>query len=295
MNRLDFLRKGVTAAAGTLMTTIGLSGVLGTMLASAGELPPKSKTIGLQLYSLRDSMYTNVKSTLQEASRMGYTSLETVGYDNGKLYGMTPQEFRAICEELGMKVTSAHLGRSWDPAKESEIMEWWNTALDAQKEVGCKYVIQPSFPIGKTIPEIQAYCDYFNKVGKMAKDKGLQFGFHNHAGEFATIDDKVILEYMIENTDPELVTYELDVYWAQQGGVDPAEFIDKYAKRIGVLHIKDDSIIGESGTMDFEKIFAAASKNNIKDYYVEVERYTMPPINCVERSCEFLKVSEFVK
>lgn len=294
MNRFDFLRKGATTAAGALVAAVGLSGVMGAMLSSC-ETPPKAKVIGLQLYSVRDSISNNLQGTLEEVAKMGYNTLETAGYADGKLYGMAPADFRAECEKLGMTVTSAHLGRSWDPEKEAEIMEWWNTALDAQVAAGCKYAIQPSFPIGTTIPEIQAYCDYFNKVGKMAKDKGLKFGFHNHAGEFASIGDTVILEYMIQNTDPELVTYELDVYWAVKGGVDPAEFINKYANRIGVLHIKDESIIGESGTMDFQKIFEAAYKNNIKDFYVEVERYTMPPLNSVERSYDYLNVSPFVK
>lgn len=295
MNRLDFLRKGVTAAAGALVTTIGLSGVLGAALASCSDNPPKCKNIGLQLYSLRDSIDHNVVAALAEVSKMGYKTLETADYTDGKIYGMTPELFRAECEKLGMTVSSAHVGRSWNPEQEAEIMEWWNTALDTHKAVGCTYVIQPSFPIGKTIPEIQTYCDYFNRVGKMAKEKGLKFGFHNHAGEFAAIGDTVILEYMIANTDPELVTFELDVYWAQKGGVNPAEFIDKYAKRISVLHIKDESTIGESGTMDFEAIFNAANRNSIKDYYVEVERYTMPPSNCVQRSFDFLDTLECVK
>lgn len=295
MNRLEFLRKGLTSATGAIVATVGLTGILSSALAAINDTPPKGKVIGLQLYSLRDSMSTNSLATLREVSQMGYKTLETASYNDGKIYNMTPEVFRAECEKLGMKVTSAHVGHSWDPAKEAQIMKWWEVALDTHKAAGCTYVIQPSFPIGKTIPEIQAYCDYFNKVGKMARERGLKFGFHNHAGEFAKIDDKVILEYMIENTDPKFVTFELDVYWAQKGGVDPSEFIEKHAKRISVLHIKDESTIGESGTIDFEKIFNAAYKNKIRDFYVEVERYTMPPSNCVQRSHDFLNAADFVK
>lgn len=294
MNRLDFLRKGATTAASVLVTTIGLTGLLGA-ITGCEEKPAPSKVIGLQLYSLRDSMSTNAPATLQSIAEMGYKTLETASYSDGKLYNMSPEEFRAMVEKLGMTVTSAHVGHAWDPEKEQEIIAWWDQALDTHKAAGCRYVIQPSFPIGETIEDIKAYCDYFNRIGQMAKDKGMRFGFHNHAGEFVKIGDTTILDYMIENTDPELVTYELDVYWAVKGGVDPVAYINQYPTRIGLLHIKDESVIGESGTIDFEKIFQAAYANNIKEYYVEVERYTLPAENCVARSYDFLETSPFVK
>lgn len=295
MNRLEFMKKGAAVAATTVVASVGLAGVVSTLTGCSESKPVSDKIIGLQLYSLRDAMGQDVPGTLKKVADMGYKSLETAGYDNGKIYGYDPAEFRKMVEALGMTVTGAHLGRSYSEAEDAEAMAWWATALDAQKAAGCKYVIQASFPIGEKIEDIQLYCDYFNKVGKMARDRGMRFGFHNHAGEFAKIDDKVIFDYMIENTNPEDVFFELDVYWAVKGGVDPSAYITKYSGRFPVLHIKDESIIGESETIDFEPIFNAAYANGMKDYFVEVEQYTQPAENCVARSFDFLNVSPYVK
>lgn len=294
MNRLYFLKKGAATVASTLIAAVGMTGVL-TAMSACSETPPQCKRIGLQLYSLRDSMSQNVPSNLASVAQMGYKTLETAGYADGKLYGYEPAQFRTMVEDLGMKVESAHLGINYDPARDAEIMEWWNTALDAQAAVGCKYAIMPSFPIDTTLEGIKVYCDYFNRIGEMAKAKGLKFGFHNHAGEFAKIGDQVILDYMIANTDPDKVCYELDVYWAIKGGADPVAYINKYPDRITLLHIKDESTIGESETIDFAPIFEALYANNHTDFYVEVERYTLPPDNCVSRSFDFLNTSSCVK
>lgn len=293
MKRLDFLKRGATVASGAVIGVIGLSGASSALTScSTGS---DKKVVGLQLYSLRDAMGTDVPGTLKKVAEMGYKTLETAGYNEGKLYGYDPKEFRKMAEDLGMKVTGAHLGRNWEPENEVEIWAWWETAMKTQQEVGCKYAVMPWFPIGDDIQSVQTYCDYFNKVGEIANKYGIKFGFHNHAGEFEQRDGQVILDYLIANTDPNKVFIELDVYWANVGGVDPAGYIRKHKGRMPVLHIKDDSILGESGDLDFESIFNAAYESGMKDYFVEVERYTLPAENCVQRSFDFLEVSPFVK
>lgn len=292
MKRVDFLKRGAIAASGALLSVVGLGGSSALTSCSGGS---NKKVVGLQLYSLRDAMSTDVPGTLKKVAEMGYTTLETAGYSDGKLYGYTPEEFKVMCNNLGLTVSSAHLGYNYDAEKEAEVMAWWDLALDTQAKAGCKYAIMPSFPIGETIDSIQVYCDYFNKIGELANKKGIKFGFHNHAGEFEKRDGHVILDYMIANTDPDKVFYELDVYWANKAGVDPVEYIKKHKGRIPVLHIKDDSILGESGEIDFEAIFNAGYESGMKDYYVEVEHYTMPAENCVQRSFDFLNVSKCVK
>lgn len=294
MNRRQFMKRSAAVAAGTVVAASGLSGLLG-LSGCSSDKGKKGKIIGLQLYSLRDAMGQDVPGTLKLVSEMGYKSLETAGYGNGKLYGYAPAEFRKMCEDLGMKVTSSHVGRNYSKETEAEVMSWWDQALDTHAEAGCKYAIQAAFPIADNLDGIKLYCDYFNKVGVMANQRGMRFGFHNHAGEFKTVEDQVILDYMIANTTPTNVMYELDVYWATEGGVNPVDYIKKYKDRISVLHIKDDSVIGESGRIDFEPIFNAFYEAGHKDYYVEVERYTLPPENCVQRSYDFLDVSPFVK
>lgn len=292
MNRRDFLKKGAYATAGTLAGASLLSSMFGVTGCTPAAAAPK--VVGLQLYSLREAMGQDLPGTLKKVADMGYKSLETAGYDNGKLYGQTPSEFKKMVEGLGMAVTSAHVGRSYEAEKDAEIMEWWNVALDTQAEAGCRYAIQASFPIGETLDSIKVYSDYFNKVAEMAAKKGLKFGFHNHAREFEQRDGQVIEDYLIANSSDNMM-FELDVYWANKGGVNPVDYINKYGSKIPVLHIKDESIIGESGTIDFEPIFNAAYANNMKDYYVEVERYTLPAEVCVQKSFDYLDAAKFVK
>ena len=287
MDRREFLKRSVLLTAGA---------VVGSRLMAEGTFSKTPhKIVGLQLYSLRDAMKKDVPGTLKKTAKMGYQTLETAGYGDGKLYGYAPAEFRKMCEDLGMQVMGAHLGRSYTKETDAEVMDWWKQALDAQAEAGCSYAVQASYPIGEKLDDIKLYCDYFNQVGAEAKKRGLRFGFHNHAKEFEKREGEVIYDYMVANTDPTNVMFELDVYWASKGGVNPSAYIQKYAGRFPLLHIKDDNVIGASQTIDFEAIFNAAYKQGLEAYYVEIEANDIPPMECAEKSAEYLSAAKFVK
>lgn len=288
MDRRDFLRYSLLGGVGAL--TAG-----GTLIDQAFASQMPDKTVGLQLYSLRAAMSKSPLKTLKKVSAMGYKTLETASYDDGKIYGYTPEELSEIAADLGMTVSSAHVSLALPTDGFDEAMVWWDKCLDTQAAAGCNYVIFPWTPPIESLDQLNSYCDYFNKVGELAKTKGLRFGFHNHAGEFKSIDGNVILDYMIANTDPTNVLFELDVYWAQRGGVSPVEYIEKYMGRIPVLHIKDETTIGGSGTIDFQSIFEAAYRSGMESYYVEVERYDTTPEKDVAASCDYLLNSTFVK
>ena len=200
-----------------------------------------------------------------------------------------------MAEDLGIAVTGAHIARNLDKNDMQGCMDWWKQACDAQAAVGGKTIVMPYFPVGSTLAELQDYCDYFNRVGEIANAAGLRFGYHNHSHEFNKIEGQVIEDYMIENTDPDKVFFELDVYWASKGGVNPSAYIQKYAGRFPLLHIKDVDIIGASETIDFESIFKAAYKQGLEEYYVEIEAKSLPPMLCARKSAEYLNVSKFVK
>lgn len=291
MDRRDFLKKGALTIAGALVGGSLISGLAGSAGCASA---PNIKRIGLQTYSLRDMMGQDPEGTLKLIAQMGYTELETASYNGETIYGYSPQDFRTLVEGLGMKVKSCHIGQGWDPEREEEIMEWWSKAFDDHKEVGCKYVIMPWMPVGETLAEVQAYCDYWNKLAAMAKERGLKFGFHNHAGEFKVVEGQIAYDYMLQNTTDDVV-FEMDVYWVKQAGHDPVEYLNKYAGRFPVLHIKDDSIIGNSGNIDFEAIFNAAYAQGMEDFYVEVEQYELPAEICVEKSFDYLNAAAFVK
>jgi sugar phosphate isomerase/epimerase len=137
--------------------------------------------------------------------------------------------------------------------------------------------------------------DYFNAVGELTAASGMQFGWHNHNNEFTRIEDKVIYDFMLKNTDPQKVTFEMDVYWVMKGGCSPVEYMKKYLNRFQLLHIKDEKEIGESGLLDFKTIFETGYSIGIKDYFVEVERYNFEPLVSVQKSYDFLAVAAYVK
>jgi sugar phosphate isomerase/epimerase len=149
-----------------------------------------------------------------------------------------------------------------------------------------------------TLDDVKRYADYFNTIGLKAAGASIAFGYHNHAFEFKrTIDGKPIYDLLVENTSPEHVLFQNDVYWTRKGGYDPVEYLKKYPKRIKVLHIKDETVIGATGDLDFKAIFDQAYANGMKDWYVEVENYDggSSPQNDVKKSYDFLATSEFVK
>jgi sugar phosphate isomerase/epimerase len=206
---------------------------------------------------------------------------------------------KKIVDDLGMKLTSSHIGRNLSDNHDADI-NWWNVAVEAHSAAGMKYMIAPSCPLhgeNATLDNVKRYGDYFNEIGLITAGASIKFGYHNHDFEFKNkIDDVPVYDLLVANTSPDHVLFQNDVYWTQKGGYDPVEYLKKYAKRIQLLHIKDEKAIGASGTMDFKKIFDQAYANGvIKDWYVEVERYDGTPQQDVQKSFEFLNNADYVK
>ena len=264
----------------------------------AGQAAAPAKNIGLQLYSLRDMVKdSGIKAVLETVSKMGYKNLETAGYDNGKIYGFAPAEFKKMVNDLGMKCTSAHLGQAITKEKEAEVMAWWDQAIEAHNELGVKYMVQPWMPVNDqtTLDDLKMYCDYFNTVGYKTAAASIAFGYHNHDFEFRTVEDNIIYDFLLDNVSPNHVFFQMDVYWVTKGGHDPVKYLKERASQFKTIHIKDEKEIGASGMMDFKPIFDQMNANNVKDWYVEVEQYTNnDPVASVQESFDFLNNAEFV-
>ena len=276
----------------------------GASAAGAGKGPKKE--VGIQLYSVRSLIGVfgksegDYKPVLQALADMGYTFVEAASYKDGLLYGTPPQQFRRDVEATGMKVLSTHCtlnlsDKQLATGDFTEALKWWDECIAAHKAAGVEYIVVPSMRRIETLDGLATYCRYFNEVGARCKAAGIKFGYHNHSREFEKVEDRVMLDYMLENTDPDKVFFQLDVYWASKGGVNPSAYIQKYAGRFPLLHIKDVDIIGASETIDFESIFKAAYKQGLEEYYVEIEANSLPPMLCARKSAEYLNVSKFVK
>ena len=162
--------------------------------------------------------------------------------------------------------------------------EWWREALDIHKELGCKYIVMSRLPDYPTEEVVAEYATYFNRIGELTAERGMQFCYHPRQQELKMEDGKAIVDTIVANTDPEKVHFEIDTYEAVEAGVDVNELLKRLTKRVTLLHIHDYGIIGESEKIDFEKIIAEGIRTGVKDIFVEVRNFSLPPMNCIERS-----------
>ena len=265
---------------------------------SAGE-KSKKKNIGIQLWSVRKDIKADLEGTIAKLGEMGYSFVEAAGYRDGKFYDMEPKAFKALLKKHGLKMRSSHTGLNlpkdgeWDKS-----MQWWDECIAAHKAAGAKYIVKPS--MGKDSYEdlavLKKYCDYYNAVGEKCNKAGIRFGYHNHANEFTTIlDGNIHYDYMLQNTDPKKVMFELDLYWIYKGEKNALDYFKKYPGRFELFHVKDEKELGASGKIDFKSAFDNAKLAGMKYYIVEVERYNFEPLVSVEKSFDFLNNADFVK
>lgn len=287
------------------------------ILAASCCQQPKQKTLGIQLYSVINSMREAPVESIERLSAMGYNAFELVQWGGDpKVFGLEAEDFRAECDRLGAEIISTHSSIQEDPEREEEIMGKWREVFGVMQKCGGRYFVIPAYNVDYSTAGLDAMCSYFNRVGALAKQYGIKLGYHNHSEEFKPLKDSDTLmwEYLVENTDPELVCFELDVYWCVVGGQDPVAYLKKYPSRIELLHIKDVFVLGESGMIDFEPIFTQFYANGWKDYFVEIEECdelrakTNPDGSALtpeqikeemfvaaEKSAEFLRNAPYVK
>jgi len=273
-NRRDFLK--ISAAGSVGMLLLGAAGC-----KSAGAVDRKSFGVGLQLYSIRDAMTADVPGTLKKVSDMGYINLELADYAEGKFYGHAPKEFKKMVDDLGMVCFSSH-----SQVESANItMDKAKLMAEAHAELGVKYCIKPW--IEEPDRNVESYKKMIadcNEVGKIMKGVGIQFGYHNHNFEFLNTDGVVpYYDIFLKEMDADLITMELDLFWASKAGQNPVEMFNKYPGRFQLLHFKDmktnqppfftvikDDIcsVGE-GVIDFKKILAAKDIAGAKCIIVE--------------------------
>ena len=281
----------------SIVALIAVTGLILTSFSSC-KSGGRKKNIGLQLYSIRDSIIKDVPGSIAKVGKMGYKFVEPAGFENGKFYGMEPADFKALCQKNGLSVLSSHTGRPVpDSSNMAETMAWWDACIDAHIAAGAKFIIQSSMGSSayQSLEGLKSYCDYFNAVGEKCNAKGIRFGYHNHSKEFSTQFDGITLyDYLVENTSPSKVMFEMDLYWVVMGGKNPVDYFNKYPGRFELWHIKDKAEIGASGKMDFPAIFAASAKSGMKYGIVEVEEYNFDQFESCKKSLDFLNAAPYV-
>lgn len=282
---------------------IALVAMMALAACAPRETAPLKKDMCVQMYSARSILSTeNYADILRQIAAMGYTAVETASYnaDEGLIYGDTPEVFREKVEAAGMKVLSAHVSRGLSGEELaagdlSAALLWWDKCIEDHVRAGVEYLVTPWMGLQKNLHDLQLYCDYLNEVGRRCKAAGLKYGYHNHAYEFEKVEDQVMYDYLLEHTDPELVFFQMDVYWAVIGKASPVDYFERYPGRFRMLHIKDEWEVGQSGMVGFDAIFRNAEKAGLENFVVEIERYKHDDILLsFQESADYLLSAPFV-
>ncbi len=265
--------------------------------SQSGKYPDE---YGLALYTVRDAMSEDPVMTLSKVADMGYKYVEAANYNlsEGTLYGFSPEEFKKMCEDAGLKLVSSHISveellgenNTFDNEKASRM-------VDDHSRAGVKYIVcaHISNKYSKSTEGFRTIADACNKLGKMSKEKGLGMLYHNHSFEFDSLGDTDGFHILMENLDKNLVDFELDCYWATRAGKDPLTLITTYPGRFKALHLKDMAGDEEKsfaevgyGTIDYKPIIQAGLKNGVKYFLVEQDKSKRKPMESAEMSAEYL-------
>ncbi|GAA4339536.1 sugar phosphate isomerase/epimerase [Mucilaginibacter gynuensis] len=245
-NRRDFLKSAAVLAAG--------AAVLPSITFAADN---KIQRLVLQLYTVRDDMNKDAAGTLKKLAALGYTHVEHANYNNRKFYGYPVKEFKTLLDDLGLKMPSGHTTMTidhWDKTKNDFTDSWKQTVEDAA-EIGQRFVISPSLGGGlqMTAESMKPFMDQFNKNGELCQKSGMKFGYHNHDFEFTTkIGDITLYDFMLQNTDPKLVTQQLDIGNMFTVGAQALDYINKYPGRFELMHVKDELVLAKEPKVKYE-------------------------------------------
>jgi sugar phosphate isomerase/epimerase len=285
-DRRQFLKLTGTAAGALAIQSVFANSLL---TGCTDEENKKLKRFGLQLWTLRDDMAKDARGVLKQVAGFGYKQIESFEGKDGMFWGMSPGDFKKYMDDLGMTIIASHCDINTNFEKK---------AADAAA-VGMKYLICPYKGPQKTMDAFKKFADEFNQKGEICKKNGIRFAYHNHDYSFVEMEGKLGQDVMMQNTDPSLVDFELDMYWVVTGGHDPIAWLKKYPNRFRLCHVKDrmkDSkdaqascILGE-GTIDYGKILKEARKQGMQYFVVEQERYdNCAPLKCVEADAAYMR------
>ena len=296
--RRDFIKNTALVVAGSTLLSNDL-------FAS----PKKIERVGVQLYSVRDAMRKDPKGSLTKLADMGYIHVEHANYIDRKFYGYTAKEFKKLLVDLALQMPSGHTvmtANDWDTSK-NDFTDKWKYTIEDAAAVGQRYVISPWLDesLRHDMDGLKRFMEQFNKCGELCKKSGMKFGYHNHNFEFSTkVGDSDLYDFILKNTDPELVAQQMDVGNMLGAGGIALDLLKKYPGRFELMHVKDeiksdtgqgmdgyDSTILGTGVMPVKEIVKTARRNGgTSQFIIEQESYQgKDPFDCVKIDLQTMK------
>jgi sugar phosphate isomerase/epimerase len=264
--------------------------------AIAASVPASARTltaIGVQLYTVRKILPKDPLGVLRQIQEIGYKEVEVIPEDLDVTM--------SALKQTSLKPVSLHLDTELFLRKQDKL----GAALEKAKSYGFQYVVCPYIdPKDRGGAEVMKKLgETLNKAGEQCAKIGLTMCYHNHAFEFAPSGSGILLDVLMQVTDPKLVSLELDMMWAQVAGVDPVSVLEKYGSRIKLMHLKDVVAMPKryneeipasafkevgSGTIKVAQVLAAANKAGVEHYFVEQDETPGNPIGSLKKSYDYL-------
>lgn len=325
MDRLGFFKHGFSALMDAATSVVGMKKAVESLSEAVDEALSNIQTdMCLHLPSLDAKMYEDARNTLSELARMGYTTLEVGAYFGDTIHDQKVDKFKEMVQQAGLKVIAAHLNREFKPevpaSEEAESGEesngeadavaenngeadvaakenvefpaeqkWWTEALDTVKSLGCKSVTMakvPAFAPNDTEQMATTYAAYFERVAALAAERVMKFCYHPSSAELKATDGVSFFDLIAQKCDKENVWFQIDTFEALQAGVDVISLLEQYKGRVLSLHLHDRSVVCDSGEIDFDKVIKRGYECGVKLIIIEQRHFTLPPMNCVERSLQ---------
>ena len=223
--------------------------------------------IGMHLYTMRDVLAEDYPGTLKRLAGIGYRTIGVSGR-----FDHSAEEIRSFADDAGLSIVLEHVGYT-------RMADGWDSALAGVKTLGGKWVVVPSIPSElHSVDGFRTAAAAFTEAGKAARDAGLKLLFHNHGRDFDSVDGQILFDILLD-VDPELLGFEFDLYWAVEGGQDPAKYFQEHPGRFPALHVKDMAADGSwedvgAGKLDFAAMFAHASQGGVEQWLVEHDKPT---------------------
>ncbi|MEX1187592.1 MAG: sugar phosphate isomerase/epimerase [Gemmatimonadaceae bacterium] len=231
-------------------------------------LPAGTRAIGVQLYTVRDLMARDLPGTLAALAAIGYTEVEFAGY-----FGQEPAQLRALLARLGLAAPGVH-----QPL--DALRNTLDAVLAAAEIIEHRYIVCPWLAESeRTADGYRRLAADLDRIGRACRDRGFQLGYHNHDFEFdpGVFPGTTPYDVLLAETDPELVTMELDLFWITRGGRDPLWYFEHHPGRFPLWHVKDmrdvagarEMVSVGQGDIDFGRLFAAGERAGLKHFFVE--------------------------
>lgn len=270
------------------------------LMVNKTDLFKMHKDLGLQLYTVRDEV-KDLENALKQISAAGYTNIEMFGYNNRQFFGKTVKQMADLLKQNNLKTASGHYGLSDMLHAKDYNWDSWKYLLEDAKILGQKYVTIPYLDDKhRTSDDFKRIAERLNKGGELSKAAGLTTAYHNHDFEFVKENGVSMYEMLLNNTDPELVKFEMDLYWVVSAGENPLDWFKKYPGRFPMWHIKDKEAstaaapkgqtcpVGE-GIINWKEIFTAKKLAGLDYAFVEQEQYRKPVFECIKISADYMK------